>query len=319
MFNQINALLNSLLVCSLVVLSSLSNVHAESITVLLDWFINPDHATLIVAKQNGLFQEVGLDVEIVEPADPTLPPKLAAAQKADLAISYQPSLMIDLNNDLPLVRVGTLIDSPLNSLVVLEDGPIKSIADLKGSTIGFSVGGFEDALLDTMLEQQGLSLNDVTLVNVNFALASSLYSGQVDAVIGAFRNFELNQMDIDERPGRAFFPEEHGVPMYEELILVAHPDSASQPKIQKFLNVLDETTLNVRRDPEAAWKDFISYRPDDLDNELNKRAWRDTLPKLASRIRQTDATQWQNFAEFMKRRGLIESVPETTSYLVNIE
>lgn len=300
-------------------LTSLQSAQAGSVTVLLDWFVNPDHATLVVAKQNGLFKKAGLNVELVEPADPSLPPKLAAAQKAEIAISYQPSLMIDLNNDLPLVRIGTLVDSPLSSLVVLEDSSIRSIADLKGKTIGFSVGGFEDALLSTMLEEHGLAIEDVTLVNVNFSLSPSLYAGQVDAVIGAFRNFELNQMDIDKRPGRAFFPEEHGVPMYEELILVAHPDSADQAKIQNFLDVLDETTETIRKDPEAAWKAFISYRPDDLDNELNKRAWRDTLPKLAQEVRHTNATQWQRFAEFMNHRGLIERIPETKSYLVNIE
>ena len=79
--------------------------------------------------------------------------------------------------------------------MVLADGPVESIADLKGRKVGFSVGGFEDALLGAMLEQHGLKLDDVELVNVNFSLSPALLSGQVDAVIGAFRNFELNQLD----------------------------------------------------------------------------------------------------------------------------
>jgi putative hydroxymethylpyrimidine transport system substrate-binding protein len=48
-------------------------------------------------------------------------------------------------------------------------------------------------------------------------------------VIGAFRNFELNQMDIIDRPGRAFYPEEEGVPTYDELIYVAHKDNVAIP------------------------------------------------------------------------------------------
>ena len=62
----------------------------------------------------------------------------------------------------------------------------------------------------------------MTLVNVNWSLSPSLLSGQVDAVIGAFRNFELNQMDLAGHPGRAFYVEEEGVPPYDELILVAN-------------------------------------------------------------------------------------------------
>src|SRR3546814_16743320 len=107
---------------------------------------------------------------------------------------------------------------------LLRDGPVKTVADLKGRKIGYSVGGFEDALLKTMLGEYGLKLTDVTMVNVNFTLSPSLYTGQVDAVIGAFRNFELNQMDLAGKPGRAFYPAEYGVPLYADMILVANKD-----------------------------------------------------------------------------------------------
>jgi putative hydroxymethylpyrimidine transport system substrate-binding protein len=295
--------------------SSISKASSQEVTVLLDWFINPDHAPLIVAEQEGLFEKAGLKVTLVEPADPSLPPKLAAAKKADLAISYQPSLMVDLNNSLPLMRVGTIVNSPLNSLVVLSDSDIQSINNLKGKTVGFSVGGFEDAVLGAMLETHGLALDDVKLVNVNFALSPSLYAGQVDAVIGAFRNFELNQMDIDGRPGRAFYPEEHGVPTYEELIFVTHPEYAGTAKIERFLDVIDEASQLILQSPDAMYRSFVRYRPDDLDNELNRRAWRDTLPKLARKTRETESDQWDRFAQFMTDRGLIQKPPSTETYL----
>jgi len=295
--------------------SPLSGASTQDITILLDWFINPDHAPLIVAEQEGLFKKAGLKVTLVEPADPSLPPKLAAAKQADLAISYQPSLMVDLNNSLPLMRVGTIVNSPLNSLVVLADSEIKSVKDLKGKTVGFSVGGFEDAVLGAMLETHGLVLDDVRLVNVNFALSPSLYAGQVDAVIGAFRNFELNQMDIDGRPGRAFYPEDHGVPTYEELIFVAHPEYAKTVKVRRFLDVIDQATQLILQSPDTMYRSFVSYRPEDLDNELNRRAWRDTIPRLAPETRQTDAAKWERFAQFMEDRGLIQNPPKTETYL----
>lgn len=305
-----------LLALSLLLFSLTSSARAAQLTVLLDWFVNPDHAALIVAETEGLFREAGLDVRLVEPADPSLPPKLVAAQQADLAITYQPSFLMDLSNDLPLVRVGTLIDTPLNALVVLDQGPIQSIADLKGKTIGFSVGSFEDALLGTMLETHGLSLQDVSLVNVNFSLSPALYRGQVDAVIGAFRNFELNQMDLDQRPGRAFYPEDHGVPSYEELILVAHPDRARDPAIVRFLEVLNQATARITENPEAGYRAFIAYRPQDLDTALNARAWADTLPKLTADVRATDLNQWRTFQNFMASRGLIGKLPDPSTHVI---
>ena len=92
--------------------------------------------------------------------------------------------------------------TPLNTLLVLDDGPIKSIADLKGRKVGFSVGGFEDVMLTAMLAPHGLTTDDIELINVNFSLSPAILSGQVDAVIGAYRNFELNQMEIEGHKGR---------------------------------------------------------------------------------------------------------------------
>lgn len=289
----------------------------DRMTVLLDWFVNPDHAALVVAKQEGFFAAEGLEIELIAPADPNDPPKLVAAGKADIAVSYQPQLHLMADRGLPLIRVGALVDQPLNSLVVLEDGPIRALSDLKGRKVGFSVGGFEDALLGAMLAQDGLTLDDVELVNVNWSLSPSLISGQVDAVIGAFRNFELNQMDIVGRPGRAFLPEEHGVPSYEELVLLAHRDAAADPRLPRFLKALKAATGYVRDNPEAAWTVFVRAYPD-LDDELNRRAWRDTIPLLAAQPSALDTDRYDAFARFMKEAGLTESVPALEGYAKEI-
>ena len=219
--------------------SASSAMAGEKITLLLDWFINPDHAPIIVAQEMGYFAAQGLDVEIIAPANPNDPPKLVAAGKADLAVSYQHQHQIQVDQGLPLVRIATLVATPLNSLVVLADSDIKSIGDLKGKTVGYSVGGFETVLLKVMLEKVGLTLADIKLINVNFSLSPSLLSKKADAVIGAFRNFELNQMEIEKRPGRAFFVEEYGIPSYDELIIVANRAALGDKKLRKFVDALE--------------------------------------------------------------------------------
>ena len=290
---------------------------AEKLVVLLDWFVNPDHAPLIVAREKGYFADRGLEVELVAPADPSTPPKLVAAGHADLAVSYQPQLHLQVGEGLPLKRIATLVATPLNALVVLADGPIRSLADLKGRKIGFSVGGFEDALLSAMLGGAGLALDDITLINVNFSLSPALLSGQVDAVIGAFRNFELNQMDLVGRPGRAFFPEEHGVPIYDELIVIARADRLSDPRFRPFLDALEAGVAYLINHPDKSWKLFINaYK--DLDDELNKRAWRDTLPRFALRPAALDRARYRRFAEFLHKKGLIKEIRPTADYAVEI-
>ncbi len=289
----------------------------EKITVLLDWFVNPDHAPLVVASAKGYFAEAGLDVEMIAPADPNDPPKLVAAGQAEIAITYQPQLYLQVAGGLPLVRFGTLVATPLNSLVVLADGPVRSIADLKGRKIGYSIGGFEEALLGAMLAKHGLELGDVTLVNVNFSLSPSLLAGQVDAVIGAFRNFELNQMDIIGRPGRAFFPEEEGVPPYDELILVANRANIGDGRLRRFLDALERGVQYLINHPDESWKLFIAAH-EALDDELNRRAWRDTLPRFALRPAALDRARYERFAAFLKRYGLIKDMPALGNYAVEL-
>jgi putative hydroxymethylpyrimidine transport system substrate-binding protein len=284
---------------------SVANAKTDKITIGLDWFINPDHAPLIIAQKRGFFKEVGLQVEMIEPADPNDPPKLVAAGKLDLAISYQPQLHIQVDQGLPVVRVGTLVSVPLNSLVVLENGPIKSISDLKGKKIGFSVGGFEEALLSGMLEKYNIKMTDVDLININFSLSPSLIAKKVDAVIGAFRNFELNQMDIVNHPGKAFYPEEHGVPSYEELIYISNVKNRNNPVFDKFFKAIQKATLTIINDPETTWKDFSTYRKG-LDDELNKRAFKDTLSRFTLRPQAHDLKTYEEFGNFLKEKGIIK-------------
>ena len=151
----------------------------DRLTVLLEWFVNPDHAPMVVAQELGLFKQAGLEVELLPPADPSIVPRAVASGQAEIGIHYQPNLYLDHAAGVPIVRFGTLVETPLNTLTVLADGPIRELGDLEGKRIGFSVSGFEDAMLGRMLESAGVAKESVELINVNFALSPSLLSGRV--------------------------------------------------------------------------------------------------------------------------------------------
>ncbi|MEI4234667.1 ABC transporter substrate-binding protein [Roseovarius sp. D22-M7] len=277
----------------------------DKMTLILDWFVNPDHGPIIVAEELGYFEEAGLEVEVVAPADPSDPPKMVAAGQADLAISYQPQLHLQIENGLPLRRVGTLVATPLNCLLVLKDGPVETIADLKDRKVGFSVSGVEEVLLSTILGQHGLTLDDIELVSVNWSLSPSLMSGQVAAVIGAYRNFELNQMQIEGVPGRCFYIEEEGVPAYDELIYVANPDRMDADMIRRFLHATERATQYIMNHPQESWEIF-SGTSRELQDELNEMAWADTYPRFATRPAALDHARYQRFEQFLLDGGMIE-------------
>ena len=62
---------------------------------------------------------------------------------------------------------------------------------------------------------------------------------------------------------------------------------------------------------------FIKGRKE-LDTELNRRAWRDTLPRFALRPAALDKGRYERFAEFLKGRAMIETIPPIESYAAEI-
>ena len=311
-------LLTALALVSPITGGALPAAAQDKVRLLLDWFVNPDHAALVIAKQRGIFTKHGLDVELIAPADPNAPPKLVAAGQAEYAVSYQPTLQMLVAEGLPLVRVGVLVAQPLNSLVALEDGPVKSIADFKGRKIGYSIAGFEEALLGAILEKAGLTLKDVTLININFALTTALMSKQVDGVIGAFRNFELNDLALHKARGRLWEVEKNGVPIYDELVLLAKRETVDVARTKKLLDAIAEATTWLKANPDEAWGIF-SKSGKELDSELNKLAWKDTLPLLAADPTALDRDRYTAFADFLVKRGLIKQAPPLDSYLREIK
>ena len=286
----------------------------QKVTLLLDWFVNPVHAAIVIAKEKGFFARAGLDVTFVEPADP---PCRRASWRRARATSRSPISRTSTSTsrpDLPIQRVGTSITTPLNTVMVLANGPIKSLADLKGKTVGYSVAGYETALLGTMLESAGLKLDDVKLINVNFALTEPLITGQVDAVVGAYRNVEFFEMQIAGHPGKLFFPEEHGVPSYDESIFVTSVEKSHAPFVRPFLDAIGAAQLYILDYPDDAWAAFIKAYPK-LDDALNKSAWAATLPRLSADPAATDPVRYATFADFMKRKGLIDHVEPLARYI----
>ncbi len=304
------------LVAALLAMLLAPHAMAQKVTLALDWFLNPDHAPILLAIVDGNFAERGLEVTFVEPADPNDPPKLVAAGVMDIAITYQPNLHMQVDQGLPVMRVGTLVGQPLNTLLALGDGPIVSIADLKGSKIGYSVGGFEEALLGAILEKHGLQLADVELVNVNFSLAPALLSGQVDAVIGAYRNFEINILAMQGRPARAFFVEDEGVPAYDELLFITKSARAGEPWVADFMTALTQATATLKASPQESWQRVLAAWPK-LDDELNNRAFADTWALFADDPRALDSARYAAFADFLLSRGLIGTARPVETYALS--
>jgi putative hydroxymethylpyrimidine transport system substrate-binding protein len=302
---------------SFIFYSSLLAQPLQHLTLILDWFVNPTHMPIIIAQEKGFFRQHGLDVSIVAPADPGDPSKLVATGNADIAIAYQPELYLQVQGGLPIVRVGTLINKPLRVVAVLETSPIKTLADLKGKTIAYSTAGIDTAILGTMLNYNGVSLNQINAINVHYDLVQALLAKKVDAVTGVDRNFEIPELQLAGQPARVFYPENNGVPPFDEMIFVANKKSLNDPRLLAFMEAVQEGAAYIKAHPQQSWALLIEPHPE-LNNEINKLSYQVSLPYFAEDSIKLDKTRYESFATWMQEQKLIQEALPLSDYAVQL-
>ncbi len=301
---------------------SLGKVEHEPFELALDFYVNPDHAGIYTALANGYFDRAGLEVTPRVPSDPSAPIREVAAGRADLAVSYQPEVMLAHEEGLDVVAVAALVDEPLTSLISLPAAGIARPVDLRGKTIATAGIPYQTDYLETILAGAGLSIDDVTEVNVGLNLLPAVLSGQADAMLGGFKNIE--GVDLTMRGANPVIVpvNELGVPGYDELVLVAKRSTLEdQPEnLRLFISALAHGTKDAVGNPQAA-TDNILNASKGLDPALTRAEVDATLPLLAATpgqsFGQMDEEKWKLFAAWMAEHDLISDVPQTDELLTN--
>jgi len=292
-----------------------TNGDAEPVALALDFYVNPDHAGIYTALERGYFDEAGLEVEPSVPSDPSAPIRQVAAGRADLAISYEPEVLLAQDQGLPVTAVAAIVPQPLTSLISLPKAGIADPADLAGKTVATAGIPYQADYLDAIAEGAGISPEDVSQQDVGLNLLPAILSGNADAILGGFLNVE--GVDLTERGlhPRVVPVDQLGIPTYDELVLVANTDAiADDPEPTRlFIAALERGTRAAVRDPEAATQAILEAG-DGLEPKLTRAEIDRTLPLLLPQrdsqpYGYMDAREWERFAGFFADRGLISTRP----------
>jgi putative hydroxymethylpyrimidine transport system substrate-binding protein len=289
----------------------------------LDFYPNPDHAGIYMAQKLGYFEDAGLDVSIATPSDPSAPIKQVAAGQTDLAISYEPEVVLAKQQGLDVVAVGALVNRPLTSMIWLKKSGIKGIGGLRDKTIATAGIPYQDAYLKTILARVKLTPSDVNAVNVGFGLLPAIVGGRAQAMLGGFLNVEGVDLRLRGKHPVVTPVDKLGVPTYDELVLVANrrrleedPDS-----IRLFIAALARGTAAAAKSPNATVKALLEANPD-LEPKLTRAEVAATLPLLdpprgGHPYAYMDPAQWRTFIGWMRDNELISALPPTSSVLSN--
>lgn len=290
----------------------------RSLTLMLDYLPNPDHVGLYQALDAGEFDKAQLDVEVQTPSDPAAPLKLLQTGKVDLAISYEPELLIARDKGAQLVSVGAIAQVPLTSLISLKRG-VRGPRDLRGGRVGTAGIPYQSAYLTTILARAGVPRDSVKETNVGFNLTPAMLSRRVDATLGAFWNVEGVQLKRANRRPHIIRMEQVGVPTYNELILVARKDTLAErgDDVRAFVQALARGYEAARADPRVATDALVDAEPD-LDRDFALASVRASLPAFfpsdeGKPFGWQEPREWDAYARWMFENELLDTLPTTGS------
>ena len=285
----------------------------QSLTLMLDWYPNADHVGIYQALAEGDFTKAGLNLHIEVPSNPASPLQLLAAGRIDAAISYEPELLLARNQNQPLVSVAAIVQEPLTSIVSLGSKHIKTAAQLRGKRVGDAGIAYQHAYLQTILAHAGVPATSVKEVNVGSNLVPAMLSGQVDATLGAYWNYEAIQLTRMHKKPNVIRVDQVGVPSYDELVLVvrqstlvAHPD-----EIRRLVQAMARGYESTRANPAAAVASLVKANPG-LDPKFQAAAVDATLGAFfpsnpSDPWGWQDPVRWNAFGQWMLSNHLISN------------
>lgn len=332
-----------LLLCSLLILSSCGKADSTPInhsaadasnteikqphkmTIMLDWYPNAVHSFLYAAQQNGYFAEEDLEVDIQMPADSNDALKLVAANQVDLALSYQPQVLMARGENIPVRSIAAIVRHPLNHLMVPQDGSVNRPKELTGKRIGYSSIPLYEAMIHTMIQSDGGDPQSSNLIDVGFDLIPAIATEQVDGIMGGFINHEQLILAKEGHPVTSFNPTDYGVPDYYELVLVASEQGLqdSEAYFKKFLNAITKGQEYVQENPEQALELLLKHEDatSPLDKEIEDKSLQILLPLMNAgdqAFGYQELSSWENVQKWLTENDLLQGEIKIQDAFINL-
>lgn len=239
----------------------------EKIRLGLEWFTNPDHLPLVVAQRHGIFNSVGINVELVEPSDHWEAEEEIIQGRLDVAVTEPLHLAQDAARGKPVLGFSRFLHTDGGVLYDAGKGDIKRPADMCGKTISYpgSPGPGGPAIVNTMVKADGkldCDLESYGKHNGGFFHTDAIQSGKADVATLVFWNFEIPEARERGMKDAAFFSlKEWGVPDFCQLVLFTTPQHFEERKdvFRKLILAMRRATGIIHQNPELARQYYYEH------------------------------------------------------------
>lgn len=282
----------------------------QKTTVLLDWVPNTNHTGLYVAKALGYYNDLGLDVDIVQPSEGTAD-QLVAAGQADFGISDEENVIYAHAQDdpLPIISVAPIIQHNTSGFVSLKKAGIQSPKDWGGKTYGGWGSPSEDLIIKLIAEKNGVKFNTIKFVNLGADDSLTALKGNIDFIwvfeAAQLVEFQKNNVEYNYTPIRDL---DNAFDYYTPVLIANSNVAKNNPElVRKFTAATAKGYQYAIDNPDDAAKILLKANP-----ELDEYVVTKGQEYLATRYAQ-DATQWgwqkaevwQRYTDLLYNNGLI--------------
>ena len=298
------------------------NDRSTSVVVGLTYIPNVQFAPAYVAVSEGIFTGNGVDASVRHHgSDEGLFTALLAGEE-DVVIASGDEAAVASTQGMDLVSIGSYYRDYPGTVIVRDDSPIQSLADLKGATIGIP-GEYGSNWYATLaaLQGAGLTLADVTVSSIGYTQQAALTQGDVDAVVG-FSNNDLVQMGLAGLDVRSIgLPDD--APLIGASIITTRAWAASHPdQARGVVASLGAAMEAIHQRPDAAIEATMAQTGTDSGAEAAARAVLEATDPLwvdqsGSANTAQDLERWGMMADFLRQINAVTTDIDVSSVVTN--
>ncbi|WP_019816237.1 ABC transporter substrate-binding protein [Saccharomonospora saliphila] len=298
----------------------------DRVTLTLNWYPYGEHAPFYYGKQQGIYEEHGIDLRIRAGQGSQKTVQATAAEQTDFGWADTPALLAGVDQGLDVRSIGVFLQTTPSSVQFFSESGISSVDDLKGKTIAATAGDALSATFPAFLEANGLSESDVRVQNTDAAgKMAAVMSGQTDALLGYATDQGPTMQEESGKEVDYLRFAEHGLNFFSNGLLTSQ-------------SMLDEHGDLVRRMTEATSEAWTATREAGDEAVAAMEGASEQLPsekvlseQLAATLEllHTDATEgqrpgvnaeqdWAETIQVFADAGMVENPEQPSAYWENV-
>lgn len=285
------------------------------INLALDWTPNVNHIGFLIAKELGYYQEVGIDLNILNPIEDNYsitPGKKLELGLADFAIAPSETV-ISLNNKsnpVSAIAVFAILQNDLSKIVTLESSGISSPKQLDARSYASYKARYEDHIVKEMIKNDGGKGDLKVMYPEKLGIWNTLLTGEADST-WIFDNWEGVEAKTKNIFLHKFSLQDFDIPYGYSPVVITKKHFVEENKAlsKAFIQATKKGFLHAQNNISASTEVLKQYVTDyDLNNINLAASIEITAPHFGDTTNcgRMDETKVRAFLQWLVNKGLEE-------------